>query len=109
MSRALGISRRCTGFMPAACLLFLLAGCSDRSGLIPGSGGTPGSGGAVPGSGGMPGSGGLSGTGGATGGTHPGIGLGGDALGELPGDYELPVVTWPSEACVSQVSALLAQ
>lgn len=111
MSCTLGISRRCTGWMPTACLVSLLAGCSNGSAPNPGptgSGGTPGSGG-VSGTGGTPGSGGASGTGGATGGTDPGIGLGGDFLGEVPGDYELPVVTWPSEACVSQVSALLSQ
>ena len=107
MSSAPEVPRRRTGWLPAACLLSLLAGCSNGSTLVigpMGSGGLPGSGGA--GSGGADGSGG--GTGAASSEAGGANGAGGGTGGN-PGGYELPVVAWPSEACVSQVSALLSQ
>lgn len=40
----------------------------------------------------------------------PGAGGGGGGPGELPGIvYDLPVVTWPNESCVTRVNTILAQ
>ncbi len=110
------ICRGRKGLLTTACLLSLVVGCSNGSapGVDPqGSGGTPGMG-ATSSMGGATGGtsssgGAASNTGGATGAIGPEIGLGGSALGGAPGDYESPEVVWPSDACVSQVSALLSQ
>jgi beta-glucosidase len=103
-------------WLAAAGLLSL--GCSPEAGPDGGptdSGGTTGSGAAQSASGGTggasSGTGGESGAVGGAGGTIAGGGGGNGAggTGGTPGGYELPVVAWPSEACASQVSALLSQ
>lgn len=109
MNHTLNVSQWRKGLVPAACLLSFVVGCSDGSGLgTMGSGGNPGTG-----SGGADSSNGSGGTINGSGGipdTGIGIGMGGTPdLGGASGDYELPEVTWPSEACVSKVSALLSQ
>src|SRR5690606_33887205 len=121
LSSALEVSRRLKGWLPAACLLSLVVGCSKDSPTDLTPGGSGGSGETDGGSGGTGGSGGSGGSPetGGTGGTPEtggnigiglgGLGLGGLGLGGARGDYELPEVAWPSDACVSQVSALLGQ
>ena len=103
----------------AAGLLSLAFGCSpgsgpdggptdsaDNTGGAAASGAASGTGGTISGTGGE--SGAVDGSGAAisgSGGTMGGVGGSGGTVG----GYELPVVTWPSETCVTQVSALLGQ
>src|SRR5688572_887404 len=102
----------------AACLVSTVA-CSNGSDPNagptggtgnPGSGATSGvggTGGATPGTGGAgSASGGTGGTISGSGGSNDGVG--GSSGGTL-GGYELRVVAWPSDACVSQASMLVSQ